>query len=291
MTYQEFWHRLTPLYAAGEAQAIARMALDMRFGLSLTDVLCGKVNDLSAEDTRLLEEIVRRLETGEPVQYVLGEAPFWGRNFHVEPGVLIPRPETEMLLPLIWKAAKASPSSPVTILDIGTGSGCIAITASLKLPEAQVTAWDISDKALHIAQNNAERLGARVTFEKQNALTAAEGYTDNTFPGSRQYDIIVSNPPYIAERERKNMDPNVLDHEPTVALFVPDATPLLFYKAISHYAVKALKPSGCLLFEINPLFAEELKEMLQEAGFNDVELMTDLFGKQRMVQARRKKQA
>lgn len=289
MTYQEFWHRLTPLYAAGEAQAIARMALDMRFGLSLTDVLCGKVNDLSAEDTRLLEEIVRRLETGEPVQYVLGEAPFCGRNFHVEPGVLIPRPETEMLLPLICKAAKASPSSPVTILDIGTGSGCIAITASLKLPEAQVTAWDISDKALHIAQNNAERLGARVTFEKQNALTAAEDYTDNTFPGSRQYDIIVSNPPYIAERERKNMAPNVLDHEPTVALFVPDATPLLFYKAISHYAVKALKPSGCLLFEINPLFAEELKEMLQEAGFNDVELMTDLFGKQRMVQARRKK--
>ena len=179
MEYEELWHRLTPLYEAGEAKAIVRWVLDVRFGLSWTDILCGKVTELSAHDQTELEKIMQRLEKGEPVQYIIGVADFFGRQFRVAPGVLIPRPETEELCRWILASDKHGLTrtvreiphqSDANILDIGTGSGCIAITLALELPDAKVTAWDISDDALRIASKNAKQLGADVVFDKQDVL-------------------------------------------------------------------------------------------------------------------------
>lgn len=255
MTYNELCRRLSPLYGEGEARAIVRMVVEDEFGLSPTDIYMGKVNQLSADERANLEEIVARIANYEPVQYVLGHADFSGRRFAVAPGVLIPRPETALLIPMIGSAA----ARPFTLLDIGTGSGCIAITAALDYPAATVTAWDISDDALRIARANATRLGAQVCFERQDALTPPAD--------TALWDVIVSNPPYICMSERAGMSPHVLDHEPATALFVPDSDPLLFYRAIARYATRALKPGGTLLFEINALYASETSAMLHALGF------------------------
>ena len=182
MEYEELWHRLTHIYDAGEAKAIVRWVLDVRFDMSWTDILCGKVTELSAHDQTELEKIMQRLEKGEPVQYIIGVADFFGRQFHVAPGVLIPRPETEELCRWILASDKhgltrtvreISHQSDANILDIGTGSGCIAITLALELPDAQVTAWDISDDALRIAAGNAKSLGANVTFKHRDVLDSS----------------------------------------------------------------------------------------------------------------------
>lgn len=250
------------------------MVLEVRFGLTLTELYSGGVERLADEDNRLLQTMMERLQDGEPVQYVLGEADFCGRTFGVAPGVLIPRPETEELCHWI---GESHPSFEGSILDIGTGSGCIAITLAADFPQAQVSAWDISNDALQIAQANAERLHAAVCFKLQDAL--------NPPADERQYDVIVSNPPYICDREREDMASNVLDHEPHAALFVPDTDPLRFYRAIATYATRALRPGGSLYFEINPLYAEPLETMLRALNYNDVELRQDQFGKWRMAKA------
>ena len=278
MTYEDLWHRLSPLYEAGEAKAIVRWVLDVRFGLSLTDILCGKVTQLSADDQTELEKIVIRLEKGEPVQYVIGVADFYGRPFHVEPGVLIPRPETEELCRWIIPC-----QSNADILDIGTGSGCIAITLALEMPEAKVTAWDISDEALRIASANAKALGANVTFQKHDALNISP--FSFLLPPSSNYNLIVSNPPYVCDKEKAAMEQNVLNYEPHLALFVPDDDPLLFYRAIASYAITALKPEGQLFFELNPVYAHETEELLAGMGFQHTERRQDQFGKQRFLKA------
>ena len=320
-TYQQLWQSLTPLYDAGEAQAIVRTVLDVEYGMTLTDIICGKVNELSADEGRKLEEIIIRLQKGEPVQYVLGEADFAGRTFHVEPGVLIPRPETAELCQWIEEdmAVKStvssedfsedSPQAPDNarqILDICTGSGSIAITLGLNIPNSEVTGWDISEDALRIAQGNGEMLKARnVRIEYQDALAlqkAAE--TDNEkmkvnadkevvkpkseakAPSTQKWDMIVSNPPYICEKEKADMEKNVLEHEPSIALFVPDEDPLKFYRAIAEYASSALKPGGALYFEINPIYEKETRKMLEELGFKDIETKEDAFGKKRMMRAK-----
>ena len=281
MTYEELWHRLTPLYEAGEAKAIVRWVLDVRFGMSWTDILCGKVTELSAHDQMELEKIMQRLEKGEPVQYIIGVADFCGRQFHVAPGVLIPRPETEELCR--WIISQRGQSLLCDVLDIGTGSGCIAITLALELPEAKVTAWDISDDALRIASENAKRLKASVTFEKTDVLNMSPS-TLHLSP-STTYDLIVSNPPYIGSSEADGMAQNVLDYEPHLALFVPDDDPLLFYRAIAQYAIEALKPQGSLFFEINPLYASSLTQLLSTMSCYDIEILPDQFGKQRFLKA------
>ena len=302
MTYEELWHRLTPLYNAGEAKAIVRWVLDVRFGMSWTDILCGKVTELSAHDQTELEKILQRLEKGEPVQYIIGVADFFGRQFHVAPGVLIPRPETEELCRWILASdehgftrtfresphqsdaeVRVSPSqSDANILDIGTGSGCIAITLALELPDAQVTAWDISDDALRIAANNAPRFGANVSFEHRDALNSSLFTLHSSLP---KWDLIVSNPPYICEKEKSAMECNVLDHEPHLALFVPDDDPLLFYRAIAQYAAEALKAQGSLFFEVNPLYADDLARMLRMMSYHDILIHQDQFGKSRFLKA------
>ena len=287
-TYQQFWQSLTPLYDAGEAQAIVRTVLDVEYGMTLTDIICGKVNELSSDEERNLEEIIARLQNGEPVQYVLGEADFAGRTFHVEPGVLIPRPETAELCQWIEEEVSSLEADErKQILDICTGSGCIAITLGLNIPNSEVTGWDISEDALRIAQGNVEMLKAgNVRIEYQDALMlpkAAEAESSL----SKGWNIIVSNPPYICEKEKADMEKNVLEHEPSIALFVPDEDPLKFYRAIAEYASSALKFEGALYFEINPIYEKETREMLEELGFKDIETKEDAFGKKRMMKAKK----
>ena len=283
-TYQQFWQSLTPLYDAGEAQAIVRTVLDVEYGMTLTDIICGKVNELSSDEERNLEEIIARLQNGEPVQYVLGEADFAGRTFHVEPGVLIPRPETAELCQWIEEEVSSLEADErKQILDICTGSGCIAITLGLNIPNSEVTGWDISEDALRIAQGNVEMLKAgNVRIEYQDALMLPKT--------AETADIIVSNPPYICEKEKADMEKNVLEHEPSIALFVPDKEPLKFYRAIAEYASSALKSEGALYFEINPIYEKETREMLEELGFKDIETKEDAFGKKRMMKAKNNKE-
>lgn len=272
MTYRELWRTLEPLYGNGEARAITDYVLDVCFGLSKADILCGAVEEMTAEKAAELNKIFGRLMEGEPVQYVLGRAEFCGRWFSVRPSVLIPRPETEELCAWITADSKASASPKV--LDIGTGSGCIAITLQLDMPESKVTAWDISADALDVARENAQQLGANVNFVKLDALNAKpEG----------EWDVIVSNPPYICEKEKKDMAVNVLEHEPHTALFVPDAAPLLFYRAITRLAVQTLNKGGRLYFEINPIYADDTCRMMRAEGMTAVELRSDMYGKQRMA--------
>jgi release factor glutamine methyltransferase len=292
MTYEELWHRLTPLYEPGEAKAIVRLLLDERYGLSWADVLGGKVTELSANDQTELEKMMLRLEKGEPIHYIIGVADFCGRQFHVEPGVLIPRPETAELCQLILATESHGQTrniceipchSDTNILDIGTGSGCIAITLALEQPEAKVTAWDISDEALRIASENAKRLGASVTFEHRDVLSIS--LTSHLSPLTSHYDLIVSNPPYICRQETDGMAQNVLDYEPHLALFVPNDDPLLFYRAIAQYAIKALKPQGSLFFEINPLYVSSLTRLLSTMSYYDIKTLPDQFGKLRFLKA------
>ncbi len=295
-TYQQFWQSLTPLYDAGEAQAIVRTVLDVEYGMTLTDIICGKVNELSSDEERNLEEIITRLQNGEPVQYVLGEADFAGRTFHVEPGVLIPRPETAELCQWIEEEVSSlDADDPKQILDICTGSGCIAITLGLTIPNSEVTGWDISEDALRIAQGNVEMLKARnVRIEYQDALMlpkaaeaaeAAEISEAAESSLSKSWNIIVSNPPYICEKEKADMEKNVLEHEPSIALFVPNEEPLKFYRAIVEYASSALKTEGALYFEINPIYEKETRKMLQDLGFKDIKTKEDAYGKKRMMKA------
>ena len=280
MNYNELWHQLAPLYGDGEAKAIAQMVYEVRFGLSLSDLYLGKDTQLSADDQAELQEIAERLADNEPVQYILGVAGFCGRTFHVEPGILIPRPETEHLCRLISQSA-VLPSTP-RILDIGTGSGCIAITLALDIPGAQVTAWDISPIALHVAKDNAQRLGADITFKEVDMLSVPYSPPFGGVGGG--FDLIVSNPPYICDSEAEQMEANVLDYEPGLALFVPDDDPLKFYVPIMNYAQSALRAGGQLWLETNPLYEEMIEERLLELGF-EVTAHDEQFGKIRFIRA------
>lgn len=281
MTYSEIWHRIATSYEDGEARAIARILIEELFGLSYTDIVCDATDELSADDTLRLDTAVRRIEQGEPLQHVLGYADFCGNRFGVNASVLIPRPETEWLVDegerLINGAASCpdTPSATKRILDIGTGSGCIAISLKLRLSDAYVEAWDISEEALRTAESNAKALEAEVAFCKRDALKAEESATP--------WNLIVSNPPYICDSERAAMDDNVLLHEPHTALFVPDDDPLRFYRAIARYALRSLSDGGSLLFECNTRYAEATGEMMREMGFEDVTVNDDCFGLPRFV--------
>ena len=276
MTYTQLWQSLTPLYDAGEARAIVRLVLEDRFGMSMTDLLCDGTNKMSAADLDRLMQMMSRLRDAEPVQYVLGEAWFMGRLFQVEPGVLIPRPETEILCQRV--IADATATCP-EILDIGCGSGCIAVTLALELNGSALTAYDISPTALAVTKRNALALGAAVAIEKHDALHLAEE--------PHRWDVIVSNPPYICHSEQSAMHVNVTRYEPTEALYVPDDDPLLFYTAIADYAAVSLRSSGKLYFECNPLYLNNIATMLALKGFSSIKNHEDQFGKKRFIQATR----
>lgn len=279
MTYSELWRRLAAVCGEGEARAVVRYVLEERFGLSPADVYSGKVTQLSADDRHCLEEIMERLTRSEPVQYVLGQAEFCGRRFAVGPGVLIPRPETEDLCQWVCADAAARGGGATDVLDIGTGSGCIAVTLALGIGGARVAAWDVSADALAAARSNAASLGAAVDFSQTDALRPPRD--------EAAWDIIVSNPPYVCDSERDAMDSNVLDYEPPQALFVPDADPLRFYRAIGRYAATALRPGGALYFEINPMFAQRFDGLARDCGLGAADVRPDRFGRQRLVKIKR----
>ena len=295
MTYDDIWRRLAGAYDQREARAVARMLIEEKFGLSFADIICGGVEALSDAGTQWLEAAVERLEQGEPIQYVLGWAWFAGLKFNVRSGVLIPRPETEWLVNSVCANSVPSNDRPLRILDIGTGSGCIALSIKQRLPEAYVEAWDISTEALSIAADNARSLSLDVVLRQQDALNITPELL-STAPNDNNgapndplfWDVIVSNPPYICQRERADMARNVLDHEPSTALFVPDTDPLLFYRAITRYAVSSLNEGGRLLFECNTLYASDTARMMMDEGMAATEVFDDCFGKPRFAVGEKK---
>ncbi len=260
---------LQHIYSAGEARAIYRMVMELRFGLSVADVLMGKDRELSPENQAELENIMQRLAEGEPVQYVLGRAEFCGHAFHVRPGVLIPRPETAELVRAVCAEPKGS-----AVLDIGTGSGCIAV--SLALEGYDVTALDISEEALEVARENARLHHCDVEFICDNILQPC-------VPLGRRWDVMVSNPPYICRSEAATMHCNVLDHEPHQALFVPDEDPLRFYRAIAEFGRVHLCPGGCIYLEINRSYGQETSRLMADSGYTDIQLRHDQFGNPRFI--------
>lgn len=295
MTYDDIWRRLAGVYDQREARAVARMLVEEKFGLSFTDIICGAVETLSDADKQWIEAAVKRLEQGEPIQYVLGWAWFAGLKFNVRSGVLIPRPETEWLVNSVCANSVPSNGRPLRILDIGTGSGCIALSIKQRLPEAYVEAWDISTEALSIAADNARSLSLDIVLRQQDALnitTSTHNITPNDNNGAPNdplfWDVIVSNPPYICERERTDMARNVLDHEPSTALFVPDTDPLLFYRAITRYALGSLSDGGRLLFECNTLYAGDTARMMNDEGMAATQVYDDCFGKPRFAVGEKK---
>ena len=255
-----------------EVQATAFALLDDLFGASRTDVLMDRRVELGADAEARLQRALAALEAGQPLQYATGKAPFCGKSFEVNAHVLIPRPETELLVELVCGC------SPQRVLDCGTGSGCIAVSVALALPEAQVEAWDISAEALAVARRNARVLGAKVRFRQRDMLL---------LPAQRRalYDVIVSNPPYICQSEEADMEAHVKDYEPHLALFVPDDNPLRFYVALAVLGKMRLHRGGSLLLECNRRYAHAVSAMLQAEGYTGCEVIADCFGAPRMVRA------
>ena len=253
--------KLQGRYDPREAGNLSRIICCEILGQQTVDYYLGKDIILSVKEEQELESILARLHNFEPIQYILGEARFLERTFRVAPGVLIPRPETEELVEMMLKEL-----SPVSrVLDVGTGSGCIAISLAKELPESQVTAWDVSGEALSIAAANSKALQASVRFEQRDVLTYEPCVADC-------YDVIVSNPPYVTEAEKQEMEHNVLDWEPSLALFVPDTDPLRFYRRIAVLGLEMLTSGGKLYFEINRAFGKDTVAMLCETGYRAVRL-------------------
>jgi release factor glutamine methyltransferase len=266
---------LQGLYPDTEIKSFSNLIIEKLTGFSRTEIILNK-NTLFSDDQRhVIESFIEKLKINIPIQYILGETEFFGLPFNVNESVLIPRPETEELVD--WISNEADRNSHLHILDIGTGSGCIAISLKHELPNAQVEAFDISEEALQTATGNARRNKLEVTFTRTDILNAPDF--------DQKWDIIVSNPPYVTEQEKDEILPNVLDNEPHLALFVPDNDPLLFYRRIAQFALKHLHPNGKLYFEINREFGKETAELLTEAGFLNVELRKDISGNDRMIAA------
>jgi release factor glutamine methyltransferase len=266
--FHQLQKKITLNEEEGEIKSMLYLLFEKEFGLSRTEILTEK--KIESIDETQLERHIARINNHEPIQYILGEADFLGRKFQVNPSVLIPRPETELLIQLIKEEKLNEP----TILDIGTGSGCIAISLALEIPTATVNALDISEEALSIAKENAKRLNTSVNFLQHDIL--------NQTPLLTNLDVIVSNPPYVTEKEKGAMNKNVLNHEPHLALFVPDNDPLKFYKVSAEKSLSLLKPQGKIFVEINQQFGKEVAAIFSGFGYR-TEIIKDMEGKDRVV--------
>ncbi|MCD7932318.1 MAG: peptide chain release factor N(5)-glutamine methyltransferase [Tannerellaceae bacterium] len=271
---------LQSVYSAGEARSLANIVVCHVTGLSPYQLLSGKDRELSTIEKEKMREITERLKNREPIQYIIGECEFYGLKFRVNPSTLIPRPETEEL---VEEIIRDHTNSPKQILDIGTGSGCIAVSLAKKLPGAKVQTIDISPDALATAIQNAQDNNVEVAFSQADILNERNYCT--VLRGT--YDIIVSNPPYVTEQEKGSMEKNVLDHEPHTALFVKDQDPLLFYREIAKAGLKLLRPDGRLYFEINRQYGKETVSLLENMGYRNVIVKQDLSGNDRIVKATR----
>lgn len=275
---KEAENRLLNLYPKEEVDSLIFRLISSTCCLNRAQFILAKDELLSPEKREKLLFQLERLEKGEPLQYILGETEFYGLTFDVTPAVLIPRPETEELIDLIVRENRFS---GLRVLDIGTGSGCIAISLAANLEQSVVQAWDISQEALAIAQKNAKKNNQTVEFCLNDVLS----YSGEEMNG--QFDIIVSNPPYVCDNEKEEMHQNVLMHEPHLALFVPNHDPLLFYRKIAQLAQSLLKPNGKIYFEINQHFGAETLKLLTDLGYKNSLLLPDIFEKDRMVRAER----
>jgi release factor glutamine methyltransferase len=272
-TIQYIERELAGLYPTTEVEGLTRIIFEAVCGWGFTEQVVKKHENISATDLGKIEAIVVRLKQFEPIQYILGETEFYGLRLKVNPSVLIPRPETEELVQ--WIIQYNLPENS-RILDIGTGSGCIALALKNHVKNIQVSGMDISEKALEVARQNALKNRLEVDFFKADVLRWEDFKWDF-------YDVIVSNPPYIREIEKLQMHANVLEYEPENALFVSDGDPLLYYRSIAAFAKKHLAEKGLLFFEINENLGAEINELLLEYGFRDIEIRKDINGKNRMV--------
>lgn len=282
--HTQLTHTLSPLYGSDEARVIGHLMLEHLTGKSWQRLTLDREATLSSESLELARSFTNRLLSAEPIQYVLGEAHFYGREFHVNPSVLIPRPETEELIYWILEEIShlPNPSAPIQGLDIGTGTGCIPIILELELQERGIDshwmAWDISESAIQVAQCNINRHQATTELTVQD-IFQADAET------ASQLDLIVSNPPYIPEAEKSDLHANVREHEPGLALFVPDHDPLLFYKCIITLGEFWLASGGAMYLEVHADYAKEVQELFIPQSWNKAEIRIDLRGKARMVRA------
>jgi release factor glutamine methyltransferase len=282
MTIRSFYHTifnaLQPLYDSPEAAAIAKLYLQTRLAMPAHALFLRGEEELTEAQEQLFRGELADMAQGKPVQYVLGETEFYGLRFEVSPAVLIPRPETEELVLRLVETFAQHPAP--RIWDVGTGSGCIAVTLATQLPNARIFASDISEEALAVARNNARTQEVHVTFAQHDMRDA-----DNLPFPAESFDALVSNPPYIPEAMRPSLHRNVIDHEPATALFVPDDRPLVFYEALARLGTKCLNPGGLLMVETFEGFHDELGVMLQRYGYHHFQSITDLNGKKRFCSA------
>lgn len=271
---QYFTGEMSLLYNEEEAKQLFYLTAEHISGWNRSQLLMNKDHILDAEQLRIYKNTLEALKEGKPLQYIFSEAWFYGLKFKVNGSVLIPRPETEELVEWILESITASKARISSLIDIGTGSGCIAIALKKNLQQAEVSALDVSAEALAVAAENAALNGTVINFIQSSII----GYHTEV-----KYDIIVSNPPYITEDERAAMHDNVLQHEPHLALFVTNENPLVFYKSIADFALDQLRPEGKLFFEINEYLGKETVDMLADKGFRNIELKRDMQGKERMI--------
>lgn len=268
---------LIPIVGEGEATAVGRLIFYALKGWEATDLVIHAADEVSPFIEKRIEEILSRLTGHEPIQYILGHARFFGMDLEVNRSTLIPRHETEELVDII--ILDAGNRADLSVLDIGTGSGAIAIALSRNLRFPEITAIELSQEALATARRNAERLHAQIKFFHADIFDRNLPLTSDSF------DIIVSNPPYVTRKEMKDMEPEVIDHEPHSAIFVPDEDPLLFYRRIAEFAIEVLNEEGKLYFEINPLYASETRKMMESFGYSDIEIIKDISNRNRFLKA------
>lgn len=287
MTFREtekiYTDNLSLVYDKREAASLAWLSISHVCKIERAEYLNLKDTEVPTDKNESLLKILEELKTGKPLQYVIGETEFYGLTFKVNPSVLIPRPETEELVEWILSDLRKPKTSieGLKIIDIGTGSGCIPISLKKNLPEAQLFALDISQEALDVSTQNADLNQTMVNFIQDDILNLL-----NKQLIAEKFGIIVSNPPYVTDAEKEQMLPNVLQHEPHLALFVPDNDPLIFYKAIADFAIKHLDTNGSLYLEINENLGEETVQLLKQMGFKNIELRQDLIGKDRMIRSK-----
>lgn len=271
-----FTGQLSPLYDTAEAERFFIITLEELKGWNRSKLALNPDEDLIPDEVRQWDEVLQHLKEQKPIQYIFGKAWFYGLEFRVNENTLIPRPETEELVE--WIISENKNRKDITILDIGTGSGCIAVSLARNLPDAKVFAIDVSEQALDVAKHNAKANGTNVTFIKEDILSV------EALP--QQFDIIVSNPPYVRHLEKAEIKNNVLQYEPHLALFVEDNNALLFYRTIAQLGKSSLKKEGILYFEINQYLGNETVKMLADSQYQDIILKKDLFGNDRMVKAK-----
>ncbi len=274
------YNKLSPIYEENEIKSLSQWIIESVFKMKPHEISLCKDKKISPNDRQRIEDILLRLENNEPIQYILGETEFYGMTFTVNQDVLIPRPETEELVEWVIREHQKDNRNPLQILDIGTGSGCIAISIAKHLSNASVYAIDISEKAIETAKHNASINQVNVQFICQDIF---KSISSDILP--EKWDIIVSNPPYVSIFEQENMAKHVLDYEPHTALFVPNESPLLFYERIAEFGKDLLKETGQIYVETSALYGEETAKMFRDNGYQNIELRKDISGRDRMVRA------